>query len=110
MIPANEALLLPTARLSEEERTAADKLDAEIDLAIRANMERRGMDMKCKETNANVVAEINRRLVRAKYKPQWKPISEPHPLNKALLIHTGWNLSIAPTDLAYDEADLAERS
>ena len=44
MIAAIEALRLPTAKLSTEERARADKLEAEIDLHVRKNMERRGVD------------------------------------------------------------------
>ena len=101
MISAVDALRLPSAQLSEEERAGADKLEIEIEIHIRKFMERRGCDFETKETRGNVIAEINQRLKAAGYVPQWKPLLERHKLNNAAVTHVGFGLSLAPSDPAY---------
>lgn len=101
MIPAHEALKLPTAQLSEEQMHRADALEADIDRTVRSSMERRGCDIETKETDANVVAEVNQRLKTAGYSTEWRPNVEQNRLNPTMMKHIGWKLTLAPTDVAY---------
>lgn len=101
MIPATEALRLPSAQLSVDEIAAADALEAEIEAHVSKFMERRGCDFVVKETRNNVIAEINQRLKTAGYQFQWQPLVEQHPLNKAVQKHVGFRLTLAPNDEAY---------
>lgn len=104
MIPAAEALKLPTAQLTDEERAAADKLEADIEEHVRVGMQRRGVDLSIKEINGNVIAEVNQRLKAAGFTPQWQAQVERHKLNAALQAHVGYKLSLSPSDQAYTEA------
>jgi|SRR5579859_1890068 len=104
MITAPEALSLPTAQLSEEEKKAADALEAAIEKHVRFAMERRGCDFSTTLTNRNVIAEVHQRLIQAKWKPQWEAMAVPSPVQGGGIRHTGWTVHLVPTDEAYREA------
>lgn len=101
MIPAIEALQLPTATLTDEERTGADELEAQIEKSVREKMEFRGIEIEGKETRSNVISAVNHRLVAAGYNAQWSLTAEKHPLNAALTKIVGFKLSLAPNADAY---------
>jgi hypothetical protein len=103
-MPAAEALQLPTAALTVEERDAADKLEAEIEKHVSLRMEFRGVEMEGKETRANVISAVNHRLVAAGYNAQWQLVANKHPLNAALTQIVGFKLSLAPNADAYRTA------
>lgn len=105
MIPAHEALLLPTALLSEEQRARADALETLIDQYVRANMERRGCDFDTEETDLNVVAEVNQRLKAAGYNVNWQQLAKPNRLNpQGAMKLVGFRLAISPTTESYQKA------
>jgi hypothetical protein len=106
VIPAVEALHLPTAVLSDEERAAADVLEAEIEEHVRKNMSFRGIDLEGKESRANVISAVNHRLVAAGYNAQWHLTAEKHPLNAALTKVVGFKLALAPNADAYKQVNL----
>ena len=103
MISAAEALRLPSAQLTPEESTAADTLEDEIETHVRQHMERRGIEFSTKEKRGNVIAEVNQRLKGAGYLPQWQAIIEQGKFSTNR-VHTGFGLSLAPTDEAYRAA------
>ena len=103
MIAAKEALRLPTAQLSATEVEDANKLEAEIEESVINSMERRGCDLTTSQTNGNVIAEVNQRLKRAGYLPQWRPLVEKHKLDATIQQHVGFQLSLAPSDDAYGQ-------
>lgn len=105
MIPAEEALNLPSAQLTEDERSSIGKVLAEIEAHVRNYMQRRGVDITVAETNANVISEVNRRLRAAGYSTEWQAMVQPHPLNKALATHVGFKLAMAPSENAYKRHD-----
>lgn len=105
MIPAVEALALPTAVLTAEQKADADKLEEEIDKAVRGHMQRNGLDMQVKQTDAAVIAEVNQRLRAAGYGARWSPMIEQHRLNAAVQNHVGFNLNLFPSDDAYKAFD-----
>lgn len=104
MIPASEALQLPTAKLTAEELAAADKLEAEIDEHIKTTMKRVGCMLKGKETNPNVLNEVGLRIKKAGYVHQWEQLSEQHRFNAALRVVTGFVLTLAPGIEAYQSS------
>lgn len=104
MIPASEALTLPTATLSNEERDAADKLEILIEEHVRKEMTRFGIDLQTSVTNKNVVAEVNYRLRMMGWVTNWQPIVEKHRFNAAMSVHSGFTLSLLPTDESYNVA------
>jgi len=59
VIPAAEALTLPSAKLTSEEVEAANKLEAEMEEYIRKFMARRGCDFKTSETRTSSLRSIN---------------------------------------------------
>jgi hypothetical protein len=101
VIPAIEALQLPSAVLSDEERAAADELEKMIEEHVRKRMEFRGIEMEGKETRSNVLAAVNHRLVAAGYNAQWQLQANKHPLNAALTQIVGFKLSLSPNADAY---------
>jgi hypothetical protein len=106
MIPATEALELANAKLTPQELEAADKLEAELDEFIRTKMERRGCDFTTKETNGNVIAEINQRIKRAGYAPTWHQLIERNRFNAAAEPKlVGYKVQVAPSDEAYRESN-----
>jgi hypothetical protein len=104
--PAAEALLLPSARLTDDERAAVDKLEKAIDEHVHKSMAYRGVDFTGKETNLNVLAEVNQRLKDAGYTLEWKYLVERHQLNAALTKMVGFQLVLGPSDEAYRAARL----
>lgn len=104
MIAAIEALRLPTAELSDEERAGADALEAELEKYVRENMSFRGIEYEGKETRANVISAVNHRLVAAGYNAQWQLTANKHPLNAALTQIVGFKLALAPNADAYRAA------
>ena len=104
MIPAIEALRLPNAQLTVEEIAAADALEAFIEDHVRKNMARRGCELAVKETNANIIAEVNQRLKAAGYLPQWQALVERNKFNAATQQHVGFQLALGPTDESYRTA------
>ena len=104
MIPATEALALPCAQLNDSEKDAADKFEAFIEEHIKTSMGRNGVDLTTAVTNANVVAEVNQRVRAAGWTTLWTPLVEKHRFNQAQNVHTGFKLSLFPTDEAYRAA------
>lgn len=111
MISAAEALALSSAQLSAEELARVAELEAEIEAHIQKNMERRGTEFKGgKETNPNVLAELNQRIKSAGYAPDFKYVIEKHPLNAALTRLVGFEIGLYPTDDSYRAAAKATLS
>ena len=102
MISAAEALLLPTAQLSEEEEAGAKKLMREIEAHVRASMEYRGVDFETSETRPNVLARCNQLLKRAGYVTEWRPRVKQSRLGQPTV--DGFSLTLPPSDAAYAEA------
>lgn len=103
MIPATEALRLPSAQLTEEERTAAEVLEKAIDTHIRQHMEWRGCQIKITEVRLNVIAEINQRLKAAGYQADWHRMAERSQVTGEERL-VGFLLVLAPLDEAYRAA------
>jgi hypothetical protein len=101
VIPAVEALRLQTAQLSDEEKAAADRIESEIEEAVRKGMTRSGLNFQSKENRPVVIAEINQRMKAAGYEPGAQLVVDVHPLNKAQQIVVGFRMGLAPTDESY---------
>ncbi len=101
MIPASEALDLPTAQLTDDQRVRVEKLEALIEAHVRNAMERRGCDFHTTETDNNVVAEINQRLKAAGWITQFMRLQEPNPLNRGAPRDIGFMIHLGPSDDAY---------
>lgn len=103
MIPASEALRLPSAQLSPEEVAAADALDAELDAHLRQHMQRGGATFDTKETRGPVIAEVTWRLRRAKYEVQVMAAQAASALDPRKACVVGYRLMLVPSDEAYRE-------
>jgi hypothetical protein len=111
MIPASEALALPTAQLSDEEKAAADKLEAVIEAHIRKTMKFQGCLFQTKEeTNESVAVIVGHRFKAAGYLVQWNPIVEQNKFNASVRTLVGWQFAFMPTDEIYREAAHANLS
>ena len=106
MISATDALLLPTAQLSEEEQRAAALLEVEISAYVETHMEFRGCcDIKTEETRPSVIANVNQRLRRRGWHAEWKPVyRQDDPANKHKRAHAGYAIDLIPSNEAYCEA------
>lgn len=104
MISATDALLLPRAQLTEDERKAADDMEAALEAHIRSTMTRYGCDeLYTTEMNRKVLAEVNQRLIRAGWKPTWHMRTEIGTLT-ADRRHTGFQVTLEPSAEAYQAA------
>lgn len=95
MISAREALALPCAQLTEEQKKAADGLEAEIDAHVRKFMAVRGVEFSTTEKDPNVIGEVVARLKLAGYQVDFSIDSEPNKLNPAMRKHTGFTFGFA---------------
>lgn len=105
MITAVEALALPCAKLDDKQIASVTKLLEEIGVFTGEHMRRNGFDIKVVEIDYAVIGEVNQRLKRLGWAPVWQKIQEKHPLNKAVMAHIGFLLTLMPSDAAYAEAD-----
>jgi hypothetical protein len=110
MIPAAEALALPSAQLTDEEKAAADKLEALIEEHVRMGMRRNGVNLQTPMTHPGIITEVNQRLRTAGWVGEWQPLLETNSLNRAMQKHVGFKLSLYPTDESYRTAARATLS
>lgn len=104
MITAADALRLPSAQLTDDEKQAADVLDAAIHVHLLSKMRFAGCDnFTTAEQNANVIAEVNQRLRRrGNWLTNWTPITK---AQKEGTLIIGWRLDLKPNDAAYADAE-----
>lgn len=104
MISAADALRLPTAHLTDEERAAADRMEAAIEAHVRLAMNRDGCQFRTTEMQGPVLAEVTHRLRAAGWEPKWNAEMEPSPFAERGQRHVGWTLVLVPSDDAYRAA------
>ena len=107
MIKASDALRLPCAKLTDEEKRAADVLEQAIENHVTAHMNRAGCDepFRTQEKRPAVVAEVTQRLKRAGWIPVWNRLVEQGRFSNNQVV-VGWQLSgLGPTDEAYRDAE-----
>lgn len=105
MIDASDALLLPRAQLTEDERKAADAMETAIEAHVHLTMQRGGTSaFHTAENNQNVVAEVNWRLVRANWSPEWHAKMVRGQFSDQMTC-VGYQLTMRPTQEAYRAAD-----
>lgn len=104
MIPAAEALLLPSAKLSAEEQTAADELERAIEAHVLEKMERGGCIYQTREQSAPVLAEMALRLRRAGWHAQVGPWIVQTPFSREPT-RVGSTFALVPSDDAYRAAE-----
>lgn len=104
MITALEALALPSALLTDDEKAGADRLEAKIEEQVLKNMKRAGIGMATEETNDNVIGEVNQRLKAVGYAPIWTRLMRSSRFNAASQECVGFQLSLSPNDEAYRAA------
>lgn len=110
MIPAIEALALPSAQLTDEEKAAADKLEGLIEEHVRTGMQRNGVNLQTTVTHPGIITEVNQRLRSAGWVGEWQPLVEQNQLNRAVQKHIGFKLSLYPNDESYRTAARATLS
>ena len=107
MIPAAQALRLPRAQLTPEEKHAADVLEQAIENHVTAHMTRAGCEepFTTKEKRPAVVAEVTQRLKRSGWIPVWHRLVEQGQFSNNQVV-VGWRLAgLGPTDEAYRAAE-----
>ena len=100
MIPAADALDLPTATLSADDTSAADMLEAEIEAHVRKSMAVNGIEFKTDVVKPVVIAAVNQRLKQAGWVPQWQMLVEQGKFTKEQRV-VGFGLQMAPSDEAF---------
>lgn len=106
MISAVQALRLPCAQLTPKQRDAADALDQSLSAFAEANMERRGVNgFQTRETDPNVIAEVNVRLKAAGWDVQLEPMATQSAINPRQGVHVGWKINLAPSVASYAAAE-----
>ena len=73
ILPASEALRLPSAQLTEDEKKIVDKVLADIDAEIHKHFKRNGFEYSTNCNNPAVVFEIAQLLQDAGYMVQCQP-------------------------------------
>jgi len=96
MTPAIEVMQLPSAKLTDDEIAAAQKLESEIDKYIHDNIRYRGCDYAGRETNQNVISLVLGRIDEAGYNAECTIVFEKHRLNAALQQPVGFTLRVSP--------------
>jgi hypothetical protein len=100
MRSAKEALELPTAQLTADELRIVATIESNVDEAIDKAMTYRGIELDVRNSNLNVIAELNLRYKRG-WITQWQPMFEQHVLNKAIKTCVGFHLVLTPKDEDY---------
>jgi hypothetical protein len=108
VITALEALRLPGAQLTDQQRQILRQVLADIDAWVRSHMQRCGVEMNLRITDANIVAEVSRLLRRASWNPQWLKLSEAAKVQGAEPLHIGYRLLLAPEWTAPQILDLLD--
>ncbi len=104
MIRAVEALRLPSAKLSPEERSAADALEGAIDAFVRQHMVRGCLSYDARETRVPVVTEVQCRIRAAGWKLDVLGLNQRSAVsNREMTV--GYRFMLTPTDEAYRAAD-----
>lgn len=103
MISAVEALRLPIAQLTQDERESADSLAGAIEAHIRLKMSYAGCQYDAYETRANVVADVALRLRQEGWQVRCQPLFEQSRLGMGQG-HYGFQFVLVPTDEAYQAA------
>lgn len=105
MISAVDALALPCAALSADERAAVDALEGDIDTHIRTSMTYAGCEFTGKETRPPVLAALLLRIRTAGYAVDMQYFMEKHRLNAAAPMQiVGFQLRINPSGESYAAA------
>jgi len=98
MIPAVEALDLPSAQLTADELAAANMLEAELEAHVRKFMQRRGPEpFRTPEIRGNVISEVNQRLKLAGWAPIWSQLGEQSRVTGKLTINA-YQVDFPPSD------------
>ena len=102
---AADALLLPSAKLTDGEKALAALLERQISDYASVKMEYSGLHgFTTSECNNNVIATVNQQLRKDGWFTQWVPTyGKPTKDGKQQL--TGWKLDATPVDAAYAEAE-----
>jgi hypothetical protein len=101
VISPSEALALPTAQLTADELRIVSTIEANIDDAIRQAMAYRGIEIDIRNSNVNVIAELNLRFRNAGWITQWQAKIEGNQFNQAVKTCVGFHLTLTPKDEAY---------
>lgn len=104
MIPAVEALRLPIAQLTQDERDSADSLAGAIEGHIRLKMSYAGCQYDARETRANVVTQVALRLRQEGWQVRLQPLFEQSRLGMQGQQLAGFQFVLVPTDEAYQSS------
>ena len=107
MIRAAEALLLPSARLSQEQTDAAIRLEAEAEAAVQARGTQNGANFRTTEKDGSVIAAVDWRLKRVGWLAEWVPETMTSQVTRRPFV-SGYVVALRPSDAARAEADRAE--
>jgi hypothetical protein len=101
VIPAVDALQLPSALLTHEDLAAVEKLETEIEVHVRRTMGRRGPEpFKTGEVRGNIIAEVNQRLRAAGWAPVWSQLGEQSRVTGKVTV-IAYGLDLPPSDATY---------
>lgn len=104
MIRAVEALRLPSAKLSPEERSAADTLEGQLDAHVRLHMVRGVLHYDTRETRVPVVTEVQCRIRAAGWQLDTLALKS-RSVVSGQEVTIGYRFMLTPSDEAYRAAD-----
>ena len=102
MILASDALRLPCAQLTENDREIVDKLLREIEEGIRTRMRRNGFDFQTNNTNPAAMFEVVCVLQDHGFAVNCQLLAQPPRLQGGQPTHVGYALSVVPTKEAIE--------
>ena len=107
MITAQEALRLPTAKLSPSNQESVEKLLSDIENHIRANMSRHGfyadngIEVDPTRVNGAIVLEVERRCRSAGWLAQFQQLNAKSALSGKMVV-AKFQIELRPTDASYE--------
>ena len=97
MITATEALRLPSAQLTHDERKGVVALLEKIDLEVRTGMKLNGIVIATDEIRPPVNAAVMQTLIRAGWNVAFHPIVVQSKVAGSKPYHTGFNMELTPS-------------
>jgi hypothetical protein len=105
VISAVEALRLPIAALTAEQRASVSRVLELMERHVVQRMSSVGVQFEIYETDGPVIGAVTTELRRLGWNPRFMPLMKPSAISGAQNQHVGFTVVLIPSDAAIDEAD-----
>lgn len=102
MITASEALRLPSAQLTEDDKGIVAKLLREIETGIQTSMKRNGFEFQTNNTNPAAMFEVVVILQEHGFTVQCQPLLNQPAIHGGRPTHVGYALQCAPSQASIE--------